>query len=80
MTQIEFTVTPAKNRVEALEKFGAISQAMSIGHALALSRALNQTWDPGQREAALADARKILEAQMQLAQIELFIHNLPVDP
>lgn len=78
MTQIEFTVTPAKTRVEALEKFGAISTAMAIGHALALSRALGN-WEKAQQEAALADARKILEAQMQLAQIELFIHNLPAE-
>lgn len=76
MTQIEFTVAPAKTRVEALQKFGAISQAMSIGHALALDRALG-SWEKDKQGAALADARKILEAQMQLAQIELFIHNLP---
>lgn len=75
---MEITVKPAENVVQCLEKFGAISRAMSIGHAQALSRALGAYDNTGQSQA-LADAREILEAQMQLAQIELFLHNIHAD-
>lgn len=74
--QINFTIYPAASKIEALSKFGNIAVAMSIAHATHLRDALYEK-DSTKKAQALIDARKNLEAQMELAQIELFIHNMP---
>jgi len=76
--EVKFTVYPAHSKVAALEMFGSIAMAMSAAHAEMLKRALQSKGEDVAR--ALADARANLEAQMKLAQIELYIHNLPENP
>jgi len=76
MEKIVFTVFPAESKIQALEKFGHICTAMSVAHATMLSNAL---WEKdGEKKLQwLLDAKNNLKAQMELAQIEMFIHNLP---
>ena len=73
---INITIYPAETKVQALEKFGAIAIAMSVAHATMLREALYAKTEED-RLLHLKDARQNLEAQMSLAQIEMFIHNIP---
>jgi len=74
--QWDVTVYPAKNKIEALDLFGTVALAMGVAHAEMLKLALYAK-DEEARQRHLGDAGRNLEAQMKLAQIEMFIHNLP---
>lgn len=75
-TKITITVYAATSKNEALSRFAPIVEAMGVAHAEHLRIMISES-DQERAKHYRALARKNLEAQMCLGQIELFIHNLP---
>jgi len=76
MDQFGFVIHAIQSKAEALGRIAEVATAISAVHGAALLAAVNAS-DQAERDRRLSDAVSILQSQMALAQIELWILNLP---
>lgn len=78
MSSIQLSVQAPSSALECLRSIPTLSHVLSMAHAEAIRRVLvaNST-----KEADMAskDVREVLEAQVNLVAIELYLHNKNLD-